>query len=375
MSIAALLPPTQYRNLPRSRALAVLAGIIALIAVGLAVGVARDTGALNGSKPGDADLYRRIVADVAAGQSYYAAVTAEHRRAGYRRYPLKPVLAVRTPVLARTLAALPDAQARVWAMRSLTILLLIAWGWRLGREYRAFIPKSAAPATTAGMLCFAGAGSLLLSLGVLPGWVEQGYVMHEVWAGELIALALALYEPRRWWASAAIGLLAACLRELAAPFLLAMGAAAWLEGRKREAAGWAAALGLFAAFIAWHAHLLAPYLLPGDAASHGWLGMGGWALVLLYAKWHALLVTAPPWFVAVAVPLMLFGAAAWPGGLGLRLALICWGYSLSFVFFGRPDTDYWGMMNMPLLALALVMAPMGLADIGRSLFSRTAARR
>jgi len=371
MTIAGLLPATRFRSLPRLWAGAILAGLIALIALGLIGGIARDTGMQHAPMPGDMNLYQRIIADVAAGQSYYAAVAKEHRAAGHPRYPMKPVFAVRTPLLASGLAALPNVQARVWAMRILTIALIIAWGWRLEREYKTWHLGSAGSAVLMGRIAFAVVGMEVMVLGVSPGWVEQGYAIHDVWAGELIALALALYNPRRWWISLAIGLFAACLRELTAPFLLAMGTVAWIEGRKREAAAWGVALCVFAAFIALHAYLLAPYVLPNDKVSPGWLGMAGWPRVLLNVKWHLLLVSAPAWFVALMVPLMLFGAAAWPGGLGLRLGLICWGYSLSFMVFGRTDDTFWGMMNTPLLALALLMAPFGLMDLGRSLFSRT----
>jgi hypothetical protein len=365
MKIASLLPPTRYCRLPRPWAGAVLCGLLLLIAAGLVFGVARDRGVAAGPTHSDIALYQRIIDDVAGGESYYSAVAREHR-SGEHIYPLKPVFAVRPPLLAWGLAALPDPAARVLALRILTLMVLIAWCWRLERDYAVRLPDAARGsefAFQAGKLTFIAAGALLLLLGLLPGLLEQGVLMHEVWAGEMIALALALYDPRRWWISLAIGLLAACLRELAAPFLLAMGAAALIEGRKREAVAWGLALAVFAAFILVHAHLLAPYLLPTDQSSPGWIRFGGWPFVLLNAKWHALLVTAPDGLVIVTVPLMLLGALCWPGGRGLRLGLICAGYNAAFLVAGRTVNSYWGLMVTPLMALALVMTPGSLVDL------------
>jgi hypothetical protein len=353
---ANLLPATRFRALSRRRTGIALAVLALLVAVGLMGGMTHDR-AMAG--PGDVALYARIVADVADGQPYYAAVTREHRF-GVHRYPLRPVFAVRTPLLAVGLAALPGVPARILAMRLLTVLVLLAWGWRLDRDFA----RPPGGSRAAGPL-FAAFGVLALLMGTLPGLIEQGYAMHEVWAGELIALALALYDPRRWWPSVAIGLMAACLRELAAPFLLAMAAAAWFEGRRRETAAWGGAMVVFAGFMLLHAQLLAPYLRPDDPASPSWLGFGGWPFVLLNAQWNVLLVSAPVWLVALVVPLMLFGAVAWPGGRGGRLALICSGYCLAFMVVGRSVNAYWGLVISPLLALALALAPFGVFDACR----------
>jgi hypothetical protein len=343
-----------------------LVGLLLLIVVGLWSGVAQgraDPARIDGpiahadAGRGDVALTLQIIDDVAKGQSYYAAVAAEYRR---WHYPLRPAVAVRSPLLALAMAALPDDAARSLTLRVLLIAVMAAWSWRLHRLY--------------GRPVIAGVGLLLLCLGLLPGFAAHAYTFHDIWAGALLALSLAVYDPRRWWWSVVLGFFAVAVRETAFPCLLAMGAAALFEGRRREALGWTAAMAAFLAVFAVHAHLLALQLKPDDQVSVSWLGLGGWPFVLLNAKWNALLMFAPPWLTAVLVPLMLLGLAAWPGPLGLRLALICAGYNLAFLVAGRPDNYYWGLIIAPLMALGLLAAPGGFFRLAACLRTPDALR-
>lgn len=336
------LPPTRFRALPRLWASAVLALFALAVAAGAIFGVAQPQ-SLRPQIPGAGDgiLYERVVARVAAGESFYAATTAEQRAV---HGALKPVFAVREPLLAYAMAALPGPEARAWALRLLTMLVLLAWGRRLLRE-------QAPPFAAFALLC--------LCSGALAGFASEAWVWHEVWAGALMMLALALRRPDRWGTAVLAGLAAALVRELAAPFLLAMAVAALIERRRCEAAGWGAAFLLFVAAMALHAHLLAPFVRPEDAASGGWLALGGWPhILMLLSHWNVLAAAA-----FVIVPLALLGAAGWPGGLGLRLALVCFGYGFAFAWVGRADNAYWGLMMAPLTALPLAMAPGALADV------------
>jgi hypothetical protein len=115
--------------------------------------------------------------------------------------------------------------------------------------------------------------------------------------------------------------------------------------------------------LAIHASLVAARLHPGDQVSVSWVALGGWPFVLLTGKWNALLIAAPSWVVAVVVPLMLLGVAAWPGPLGTRMALISAGYTAAFLAVGRPDNFLWGVVTAPLLGLGLLMVPGALRDI------------
>jgi hypothetical protein len=349
MTIPEWLPPTRFRALPRRAALAVLAGLLLLIGAGIAGGVAHDRAHRGPPGHGDLELYLRVIDDVAKGQPYYAAVVAEQRT---RHYPLKPAFTVRNPLLTVAMAALPNDAARTLSLRILAILVLAAWGLRLHLLF--------------GRTAVVGAGMVLLACGLVAAMLGGLYAFHDIWAGALIALSLAARGERRWLASVLIGFLAVVLRDLSLLYLLAMGAVALVEGKRREALAWAVAIMAFLAVLGVHAHFVAEQLRPGDHRSPGWLAFGGWPFVLANAKFNALLVLDPPWVIATAVPLMLLGLAAWPGPLGARLAVICLAYNLLFLFFGRPDNSYWGVIITPLMALGPLMAPRGLFELARA---------
>jgi hypothetical protein len=349
MTITDLLPPTRFCGLPRLATGAILAGLLLVIAVGIVGGVAHDHHPPVDVSHSDLGLYKRVIGDIDRGLPYYSAVTAEHRQG---HYPLKPAYAVRNPLLATAMAALPDDGARTLSLRILAILVLAVWGWRLHFQF--------------GRPVLVGAGMLLLGYGMPAALIGGLYPLHDIWAGTLIALSLGLYDPRRWLPSVMIGFVAVVLRELSLGYLVAMGTMALFDGKRREALAWAVAIVAFFGVFAVHAHLLAAELKPGDLASQGWLGFGGWPFVLATSKWNALLVLAPPWLIATVVPLMLLGLAGWPGPLGVRLALICFGYNFAFLVFGRSDNFYWGLIIAPLMMLGLLMAPVGLWDLARS---------
>ena len=46
--------------------------------------------------------------------------------------------------------------------------------------------------------------------------------------------------------------------------------------------------------------------------------------------------------------------------------LIVWGYSLAFLFVGRSDNGYWGLIYGPLMSISLVFAPMALRALWRA---------
>ena len=174
-------------------------------------------------------------------------------------------------------------------------------------------------------------------------------------------MSLALRRPHRqgagaWGASLAVGLLAALLRELAAPYLLVMALFALLEGRRGEAAAWAAALAAFAVALAVHAHAVGQVTTPADLHSPGWLGLGGWPFVLSTARWTALTALGPPWVAALLLPAAGLGLLAMPGPLGRRAAAVALGYMAGFLVVGRADNAYWGLLVAPLWPLGLAQA-------------------
>jgi len=258
------------------------------------------------------------------------------------------------------MAALPTPSVRALCVQALAAASFVAWLWRLRPLTRA--PVGFALAT------------LVLGAAHAPAFISFGYTIHELWTGLLISLSLALYRPDRWWPSLLIGLAALALRELAAPFLLAMCALAWRDGRRREAAAWLGGLGLFALALGVHASALAPYVTPADHSSPGWLGLHGWRFVLLQMKWNLLLMTTPDWVAAVLAPLALFGLACAKGPLADRLLLVVGGYVAAFLVVGRPDNAYWGLIIAPLWPIGLYVPALVVGDLARSAAAERLAR-
>ena len=118
---------------------------------------------------------------------------------------------------------------------------LAAWWMTLGREGVASVPRAF--------------DLIALVTGALPAVAPQAPYLHEVWAGLLISLSLALRRPERFGLAVAAGLAAVLIRELAAPYLVVMAVTALAGRHWREAAAWALALLLFAAALAFHAHM------------------------------------------------------------------------------------------------------------------------
>ena len=327
--------------------LAALLALAALMLLAAAVPPAR-TGA---EAPGasttlDRVLYQRIIDGVAAGEDYYAVAVREHRRGNF---PLKPFVTVRPPALAWLSAALGPAGTRA-AMALLAATAAIAWLVRLRGEGVAGLLA----AGLTGLSCLLFAEPLLL-------------LFHDCWAGVLMALALGLRAPGRWGAAVAAGLAAALLREMAAGVLVLMLACAVIEKQWRESAGWAAALAVFAAFMAWHALALGRLVLPGDSPSPGWDGLGGWGFYAASMAHSSLLTLLPPEWGRALVPLCLFGWLSLGSAAGLRAAGLLGGLALAVMLFARAENFYWCLMSAPLLVAGIAFAPAGVWGLARGL--------
>jgi hypothetical protein len=340
----------RFATLPRPLAFIVLAALAALILVGLLLAlhpspVTPPAHAVNGFT-----LYGRIIERMRAGEAYEPAAVSELRAEGG---PLKPFVTVRPPLLAEALSRLPDPQTRDRALQFLAFVVIVAWVIRLR--------TAAANPTWMGftaLVIFTGAGSCMVGAGSMS-------LFHEAWAGLLIALSLALRTERRFLASAAIGLIAALVRELALPYLAVMALLAVAERRRNESIAFSAALALALAALAWHAHQVMALTRPTDHSAPGWVEWAGWGFVLLAARWNLIVLALGLWAAALIVPLALAGAAGRRDGLGLRLAVLLIGYSLGFMAIGRPSNYYWGLVTAPLLCVGLAMAPRALADLAR----------
>jgi hypothetical protein len=337
--------------MPVRRLLPILAALL-LAVFGLLTGPERERAAPT-SGPTDIGLYAYAVEAAARPQTYYAQVIAEQRREGYQ---LKPFVAVRPPALSFLLAALKTEALRRLAVVALALASLAAWWVRLAREGVTPLPRAF--------------DLIALITGALPAVAPQAPHLHEVWAGLLISLSLALRSSERFGSAVAIGLAAALIRELAAPYLVVMAVTAVAGRHWREAAAWTLALVLFAAALAVHAHMVDALVLPSDHAGAGWMKLSGWPFVLHAAQWNAILAASPAWLAALLVPAALAGAATWSTSLGRRLAATLVAYVLALAVVGRPENFYWGLMFAPLLPLGFARAcraaPAALAYLNRS---------
>lgn len=298
----------------------------------------------------DLQLYDEVIARLRQGETYYGVIAEEHRR---HRFPLHPGFAVRLPTLAVIEAALPEG-----AMAPLSVLLtaavLLAWWRKLGGD------PAAAPVRTLAMAA--------LLIGATIGMTRYFFVLHELWAGQLLALAFGLHRPERgqWlgaWLAAALAL---AIREHALPFVLLMGAMALGQRRWREGAAWSGLALLFAAAMALHLHMVSRLVLPSDPPSASWItlrGLSGWLSMLVLSSNLRLL---PHAFGGALVMASVMGWSGWKSTAGLFGTLLQAGYGLAFMIAGRGDNFYWGMVVAPTLLVGLAFLPAVLRDLWRA---------
>jgi hypothetical protein len=293
----------------------------------------------------DVVLYETIVDRIRHGDGYYTAA-AESLRSG--NYPMKPFVTFRLPTLAQVQALLPP-WASIALLWSLCVAVVIAWHARLKSAFARVPPRIVA------MMLLAGG----LAVFVQPELVA----FHELWAGLLIALSLALRRPGRWIEAVAIGLAATLIRETAALYVATMAILAFAEGERREALGWGAALGILALAVAAHAHAVAQVIEPLDPTSPGWAGMLGFGFFVRTMAISTALAQFPLALAAPLVGLALVGWAAWRDPLALRALTVFALYAALLGVAGRVDTFYWGLLVAPTLLIGLAFVPDGLRDL------------
>lgn len=349
-----LAEPSRFAGLSRERARLVLLLLTALLAATFLALRAPGPPAASGEpekraeERADVLLYQTIVESVRHGGDYYA-VAAEELRTG--DYPLKPFVTFRLPTLAVVQASLPD-WATVALLYALAVATALAWWRRLAPAFRR-------PPQRVVAILLLGGGMLVFVQAELV-W------FHEVWAGLLIALSLALRRRGEWVAAAAFGCAAMLVRETAALYVGVMAAMAWAEGERREALGWAAATAVLAVAVAAHAHAVSQVVRPLDPASPGWSGMLGPGFFVRTMVLSTALRLAPLWLAAPLVGLALFGWAAWREPLAKRALAVFAVYALLLGVAGRVDTFYWGLLVAGPLLIGLAFAPDGLRDLVRA---------
>tara|TARA_B100001765_G_scaffold38622_1_gene21673 strand:+ start:306 stop:1439 length:1134 start_codon:yes stop_codon:yes gene_type:complete len=309
-------------------------------------------GAPNGQTESERDddlaFYDRVIERVEHGENYYDFIVEEQRA---RDYPVRPGLAVRLPTLAWIHASLGEP-----AMIALAIALLFAciWAWwkRLGEE--------------PGGLRFRLLGTALMAMGGSLGLNRSFFVLHELWAGMLIALAFGLHRPGRWGAALFVAALALALRELVLPFVLLMAAMAAWRKDWREATAWIMLVAVFAAIMVWHLSLIAVQEVPSDPVGPDWLvlrGLSGWLGNIVLSSNLRLL---PHELASPVVILMALGWAGWKSSAGTTGTLLYLGYGLAFMLAGRANNFYWGAVVAPAMFIGLAFLPMALPSLVRA---------
>ena len=323
-------------------------------------GEASTAAAKAAERPRDDDLalYDRVIQRIGRGENYYVAAADEHRKSDY---PLRPGVAVRLPTLAYLDLWLGDqgrgAEVLVPGelVAALALLLGVVWAWwrRLGDE------PGGAP--------FQRIGTALMFMGASLGLNRYYFVLHELWAGMLIALSLALHRPGQRWLGAVLAAgLALAIREHALPYVVLMAALALWRRDWKEGAAWGALIAVFLVGMAVHLHFVAQQVRPSDVVGPAWLvlrGLSGWLSSVVLSSnlrflWHQ--VSGP-----LAI-LMVLGWAGWKTSLGTTATLLYLGYGLLFMIAGRADNFYWGAVIAPAMFVGLAFVPRALRSLVRS---------
>ena len=365
----------RFAHWPRDRARVLLAAVLAVLVAAALVPITVGKGEIatppllaNAIAPGlvahkapdrprddDLKLYDAAIARISKGENYYSFIVSEHRKA---HYPVRPAVAVRLPTLAYldAWAGLPGQIAA-----AIVLMLGVLWVWwqRLGSE-----PGGLAQRPIAITLLFSGA-----ALGLNRNY----FVLHELWAGMLIALSFGLHRPSQkrgeggqWlgaWCAAALAL---AIREHTLPFVLLMAAYAGWRQAWREAAAWAALVALFAIGLAIHIHLIDAQALPSDPTGPSWFalrGLGGWLSDIVLSSNLRFL---PHWAAGPVVILMILGWAGWRSPAGAFATLLYLGYGVAFMIAGRNDNFYWGAMIAPAMFIGLAFVPMAVSGLVRA---------
>ncbi len=342
-----LADPTRYAGIARAPARLVLA-FLALLLAGSLTAVLPQPRATEAAVVQD----QTVAARVRGGESYYPATARVLRSEGAA---LKPFTTFALPTLTVIGGSLPawSTDGLLWLLAVLTVL---AWTVRLRPAFR---PK--APLAIAAVLVTAG----------LAVAVRQGAEVRESWAGLFIALSLALRRPGRLLPSIALAVAAMSISAIAALYAVMMLAVALSNGDRREATGWAIALGLFALVMAAHAHAVGLVVEPLDPVSPVWFGMQGLGFNVRATTAATALGALPDWLAPMVWALGLFGWTAWRDPAAERTVLVLAAYAALLSLVAQPDDLHWALVAAPLPLIGLIFVPDGLRD----LFSAALDRR
>ena len=285
--------------------------------------------------PSDFDTYERVVTALRGGQDYYWALHQALLEGGY---PTLSPLNWRPPVFLTFLSWFPTL-----GMAQMVLGALTAAAWASAVAY----------AHRLGGIAGAVAAGFVLALSLLSIVAPRAELSFELCAGTLILISVSAYGLGWRWVGIAAAVLALCVRELAAVYVIVCVLMAIRERRWREVLGWIVVVAAYGAFYLWHVSQTAALLGPADhAAREDWLQLGGLMFVLRTAAFNGLLLIAPYWVAGLVLIAGLVGLKDLP-----RPALTVAFYLLLFLAYGRPVNDYWGGLYAPLVAFGLVWAP------------------
>ena len=313
--------------------------ILAILALFLVWGVWRPLprhGATIAVERTDSAHSAAVIARVARGEPYYAALDGELRARGY---PTGSVFNWRLPTLTVALARAP---LLMWVLLGLLAVAVIAGTMALFFRSAPEIMLLA----------------LLMQIGASAGAFNPlAFVLPECWAGVLIALSVLLYARGRFQAAAAAGIAALFVRELSAPYVAMCGALALRDRRHGEVAVWAVGGLAWCVFYYLHATAAAQFIQPADLAHPSWVQFGGFRFILATIGFGGWLYLLPPWVAAVGGVLLL--SSGWAPIRAPHIKTTTYAYLAFFFAVGQPFNQSWGILTAPVWAIGYGLGGLG----------------
>jgi hypothetical protein len=299
----------------------------------------------------DVALYYAIALGVQNGDDYYGSA---HKELSARGYPSKSVLNWRPPLLAVLLGNLANIESGRLIVSGLAVAALLLWVQYFARKGDLLLT------------IFCGA---IVGIPLLLPTVGINYLLHECWAGTLIALSLAGFANRRMAVCFIAGFASLLIRETTLIYILTMLFCAIKDRQIREVRIWFGVIAAFFLMMIFHAMSVANIISEADHSGPGWLAFGGYGFVLGTSLWNIWLNSLPQWLLASLMPTLVLGVTTRRGGVGLRICLTLVAYLCTFSVIGRPDNSYWGLMYAPLLSFGFLWGGAALADLLRKIWT------
>ncbi|MDV3253577.1 hypothetical protein DevBK_19735 [Devosia sp. BK] len=325
--------------------------MLLLLAVAATVQVSPENA--SSTSDGDLALFRRIVAEMQGGASYYAAA---HHQLVTSGYGTQSVFNWRLPGLAFLLSVLPSLDIGQWMLIVIAVFAGNVMVWVVNQQ---------------GGSRLAALGAVVMLLSLAGAFTPGTVLLSELAAGIFVLLSVALYGSGLRRAGLAAGAAALFAREFAGIYILVCIWLAWRAKRWHELSAWAAVLLVYGAYFLWHYGQVQLHVTPADRGyAEDWVQFGGLSFVLATSAFNGFFALLPTPAHAVLLPVALLGLLAWPGETGARASLTVLAVIIVFAVVGKPFNTYWGLIYTPLLSLGLAWAPWAIADLMRGALGR-----